>query len=139
MLPLLKSDRRPQKCQITSSTLPAFIDPLQPPQKSAPFNALWALKWCHTIDILLPAELRDVIKQTETRQLELARLMKQNNRYAKVIMKLGQVLEGDFFNEYVKKGWSCAVNLCARLQVMLTNNRECFDVVGRKSWCRYGI
>lgn len=106
MLPLLKSDRKPQKCQITCSTLPTFIDPLQPPQKSAPFNALWALKWCHTVDVLLPAELRDVIKQTEARQLELSRFEKQNGKYAKVIMKLGEVLEGDFFNEYVKKGWS---------------------------------
>lgn len=104
MLPLLKSDRRPQKCLITSSTLPAFIDPSQPPQKPAPFGALWALKWCHTVDILLPAELRDIIKETEARQLELARITKQNDKYAKVIMKLGWVIEGDFFNEYIKKG-----------------------------------
>jgi len=104
MLPLLKSDRKPQKCQITSSALPTFVDPYQPPQKPAPFNALRALKWCHTIDVLLPAELRDIIQQTEARELELSRLEKQNDRYAKVIMKLGEVLEGDFFSEYVKKG-----------------------------------
>jgi len=112
MLPLLKSDRKPQKCQITSSALPTFVDPYQPPQKPAPFNALRALKWCHTIDVLLPAELRDIIQQTEARELELSRLEKQNDRYAKVIMKLGEVLEGDFFNEYVKKGWSRSDGEC---------------------------
>lgn len=104
MLPLLKSDRKRRKCQITCGTLPGFIDPLQPPQKSAPFNAVWALKWCHSVDVLLPAELRDVIKQTEARQIALKRLSEQSHKYAKVIMKLGEVLEGDFFTEYVKKG-----------------------------------
>jgi len=104
MLPILKSDRRPQKCQTTVTHLPAFVEAAQPPQKRKPFDALWALNWCHTVDVLLPAELRDVIARTEARQIELGRLKQSNDKYAKVIMKLGDVLEGDFFAEYIKKG-----------------------------------
>lgn len=107
MLPLLKTDRKPQKCQISYGQLPTFIDPKQPPQRRKPFDALWALKWCHTVDVLLPVELRDVIQQAEGRQNELGRLETRNERFAKVIMKLGEVLEGDFFTEYVKKGDLC--------------------------------
>ena len=104
MLPILKSDRRPQKCQTTVTHLPSYPDASQPPQKRKPFDALWALNWCHTVDILLPAELRDVIALTEARQIELGRLKASVDRYAKVIMKLGDVLDGSFFNEYIKKG-----------------------------------
>lgn len=104
MLPILKSDRRPQKCQTTVTHLPSHIDASQPPQKRKPFDALWALNWCHTVDVLLPAELRDVIARTEARQIELGRLKSSNDKYAKVIMKLGDVLEGSFFNEYIKRG-----------------------------------
>jgi ribonuclease P/MRP protein subunit RPP40 len=104
MLPLLKSDRRPQKCQVSRGVLPKYIDLAQPPRKHKPFDALWALRWCHTVDILLPAELRDTIHKAEGRQIELGRIRELNQKYAKVIMKLGEVLEGDFFTEYVKKG-----------------------------------
>ena len=50
------------------------------------------------VDILIHAELYEAVqKQLEAWQVEQL-------RYANVIMSLRDIVEGDFFNEYVKKG-----------------------------------
>lgn len=48
---------------------------------------------------MLPDELYSLIWQTV--ENELPRM-----RYAKVIMKLEEILQGEFFNEYIKRGMS---------------------------------
>jgi len=49
------------------------------------------------VDLLLPAELLQVVQQEIVSQLG-------NWQYAKVMMSLGEIIEGDFFTEYIKKG-----------------------------------
>lgn len=49
------------------------------------------------IDLILPAEACDVI-------LEQLNNTQKDPRYFKVHMTLGDVLQGDFFNEYIKNG-----------------------------------
>ena len=49
-------------------------------------------------DLVLPAELLEAV------EMQLQRLKVDGVRFAKVIMSLREVVEGDFFNEYIKKG-----------------------------------
>lgn len=49
------------------------------------------------IDLIFPAEACDVI-------LEQLNNTQKHPRYSKVNMTLGDILQGDFFNEYIKKG-----------------------------------
>ncbi len=97
MLPLAKTDEPPSKCLFTHGRIPAFVDESQPPTKRKPFSSILAQKWSHTVDLILPAELLDAMES----KLEGD---KGCVRFAKVMMSLEQVVEGDFFNTYVKKG-----------------------------------
>lgn len=54
------------------------------------------------IDLILPAEACDVI-------LEQLNNTQKSPRYSKVHMTLGDVLQGDFFNEYIKKGMNVSL------------------------------
>lgn len=49
------------------------------------------------IDLIIPQECHAVLRQKLVEQ-------RQQPCYARVTMTLGQVLEGDFFSEYIKKG-----------------------------------
>lgn len=96
MLPWLRDDRPSPKCIYTRTALPSYVDQAQPPQKRKPFSSIRGLAWAHTVDLNIPTEISQLL------ETEITRL--NNLRYAKVIMKLVDVLEGDFFNEYIKKG-----------------------------------
>ncbi|KAI9670528.1 MAG: hypothetical protein M1831_005748 [Alyxoria varia] len=98
LLPFLKDEKPPPKNFFTHGILPGYIEAEQLPTKKKPFSTIWGLRWLHTVDILLPVELREAV------QKELAAWKVEELRYAKVIMSLGDIVEGDFFNEYVKKG-----------------------------------
>ncbi len=97
MLPLAKTDLPPSKCHFTYGRIPPFVDESQPPTKRKPFSSILAQKWSHTVDLILPAELRDAMESNLEGD-------KGCVRFAKVMMALEQVVEGDFFNTYVKKG-----------------------------------
>lgn len=49
------------------------------------------------VDLLLPAEVRDVVQRELEEHVG-------GVRYAKVMMSLREIVEGDFFTEYIKKG-----------------------------------
>lgn len=96
MLPLLQNDKKPAKCLLTSGPTPAFIDVKNTPKKKKPWAAVIALKWFHTIDMTLPAEVAQIIRQ------ELANPSKlpfgETVRYARVMLKLSDIIEPDFFS-----------------------------------------
>lgn len=94
-LPLLQQLPKHPPRSFTVGTFPNHVDPKQPPAKKQPFAALKAQRWVSNLDVILPKELADVVAQE---------LMAKTSRYAKVIMKVGDLLEGDFFTEAVKKG-----------------------------------
>ncbi|KAK4999082.1 hypothetical protein LTR66_001799 [Elasticomyces elasticus] len=101
------------KCYFTHNVLPAYIDEKQPPTKRKPFSSIIAQPFSHTVgmrilccvdrtnarkvDLLLPAELYDTIR--EKLHGDACTL-----KYARVNMKLGELIEGDFFNHYIKTG-----------------------------------
>lgn len=106
---LVRDDVPPAKCLFTFGLLPRYIDAAQPPSKRKPFASIRGQQWSHTAQVVVPGESLEAVHRELARQRETAGEM----RYAKVIMTLGDVLAGDFFNVYVKQGrWgSCA--LCA--------------------------
>jgi hypothetical protein len=62
---------------------------------------LRVLSWVRTnqykVDLILPAEVHDAVSE------QLAKTTGPP-RYSRVVMSLGDVLQGDFFTEYIKKG-----------------------------------
>ncbi|KAE8354060.1 ribonuclease P 40kDa subunit-domain-containing protein [Aspergillus coremiiformis] len=82
-----------EKCFTTVTKLPSFIDPKQPPVKKAPFLAIRGHPFVHTAEVILPEAL---YTRLDTRLPKL--------RYARVFMSLSSLLEGDFFNTYIKAG-----------------------------------
>ncbi|KAL2865479.1 ribonuclease P protein subunit p40 [Aspergillus lucknowensis] len=86
-----------EKCYTTIAQLPQFIDPKQPPARSPPFSAIEAHPFVHTVEVTLP---RDVYSSIESSlESKLPKL-----RYARLHMALSSLVEGDFFNTYIKAG-----------------------------------
>ncbi|OOF95755.1 hypothetical protein ASPCADRAFT_396468 [Aspergillus carbonarius ITEM 5010] len=86
---------RREKCYTTIAQLPAFIDPKQPPTKRSPFSAILGHPYIHTVDVILPKAIYSSIQDSLQSKL-------QKLRYARVFMSLSSLLEGDFFNTYIK-------------------------------------
>ncbi|GAD99363.1 hypothetical protein AOR_1_694184 [Paecilomyces variotii No. 5] len=86
-----------EKCYATIGQLPRFVDPKQPPTKKSPFSAMLSHAYVHTTELILPREIYNVIWESLDAKL-------QSLQYAKVILPLSSLLEGDFFNKYIKIG-----------------------------------
>ncbi|KAJ4174498.1 hypothetical protein NW754_004917 [Fusarium falciforme] len=84
------------KCFVTYGIM-GHVDQNQAPKKGKPWSAIMSLDFIHKIDLILPAEACDVI-------LEQLNNTQKHPRYYKVNMTLGDILQGGFFNEYIKKG-----------------------------------
>ncbi|KAI1485578.1 ribonuclease P 40kDa subunit [Biscogniauxia mediterranea] len=86
------------KCFVTYGTL-AHTDAKQLPSKVKPWSTFLAQDFVHKVDLILPEEslhfARDKIMGGDPVQAP---------SYHRVIMTLGQVLEGDFFTQYIKIG-----------------------------------
>ncbi|KAJ0420145.1 ribonuclease P 40kDa subunit-domain-containing protein [Aspergillus carlsbadensis] len=86
-----------EKCYTTITPLPAFIDPKQTPTKRSPFSTIMSHPFVHTVEVTLP---RDVYTKIESSlDLKLQKLS-----YARLSMTLSSIIEGDFFNTYIKAG-----------------------------------
>ncbi|OQO12102.1 hypothetical protein B0A48_02741 [Cryoendolithus antarcticus] len=86
------------KCYVHHANLPNYIDNAHPPTKKDPFRTVLEQPVGHTLDVLVPAQ------HTEALTTLLATTFPSPIRYAKVHMKLHDVLTGEFFNDYVKSG-----------------------------------
>lgn len=113
MLGFLSDSRHDAKCSITHGTM-GHLDPSQPPTKRKPFVSvlnyhfiqkvyqdpiyhLQRLNRSLQVQLILPEELYEIIKNGFITQ-------HSSPRYSRVIMPLGALLEGEFFNEYIKRG-----------------------------------
>ncbi|KXJ91649.1 ribonuclease P 40kDa subunit [Microdochium bolleyi] len=85
------------KCFVTYGTM-SHPDPKQLPSKGKPWSAVLAQDFVHKVDLILPQDVAELVRD----KLEAAALLVPT--YHRVIMTLGQVLEGDFFTEYIKLG-----------------------------------
>ncbi|KAF2637084.1 hypothetical protein P280DRAFT_510041 [Massarina eburnea CBS 473.64] len=99
MLDIHKSSGSDTKIYFSHSALPTYIDPQNVSTKKKPFATFNAQPFSHTLDLILPEEIYELVRGQLEREDGVARGV-----YARVFMKLGEVLEGDFFAEYVKKG-----------------------------------
>ncbi|KAI1133156.1 ribonuclease P 40kDa subunit [Nemania abortiva] len=85
------------KCFVTYGTM-SYPDPSQLPAKAKPWSTLLSQDYVHKIDLILPEELLHLVKE---------KILDDTTRipsYRRVIMTLGQVVEGDFFTQYIKIG-----------------------------------
>ncbi|KAI0541293.1 ribonuclease P 40kDa subunit-domain-containing protein [Xylaria digitata] len=85
------------KCLVTYGTM-SYPDTSQLPAKVKPWNTLLSQDYVHKVDLVLPEELLQLVKE---RVLNDAAQIPSHYR---VTMTLGQVLEGDFFTQYIKIG-----------------------------------
>ncbi|KAF5695472.1 ribonuclease P MRP subunit POP1 [Fusarium denticulatum] len=107
------------KCFVSYGTM-GYLDTKQAPRKGKPWTAVMSLDFIHKVDLILPSEAYDAACQ----QLSNA----QNApRYSKVVMSLGDILQGDFFTEYIKKGKNNA--LCLSILTMFVD-KETYERAG---------
>ncbi|KAI0834385.1 ribonuclease P 40kDa subunit [Hypoxylon sp. FL0890] len=85
------------KCFVTYGVM-SHLESEHVPSKGKPWSALLGQDFAHKVDLILPEEVLQLVKDKITGDPSRAPV------FYKVIMKLGQILEGDFFTEYIKIG-----------------------------------
>jgi ribonuclease P/MRP protein subunit RPP40 len=97
MLDIHRTDDVPdRKFYFTHSLLPTYIDPQNVSTKKQPFATFNKQRFSHTLDLILPEEIYELLKQ----RLDAF----GDGQYARVHMKLGEILEPEFVNDYIKQG-----------------------------------
>ncbi|KAH8802061.1 ribonuclease P 40kDa subunit-domain-containing protein [Hyaloscypha sp. PMI_1271] len=84
------------KCNVTHGTM-GHLDPKQPPVKRKPFAAILSHGFVQKAELILPEELYEVIKNNIASEFV-------KPVYSRVILPLKALVEGEFFNEHIKKG-----------------------------------
>ncbi|KAL8966908.1 MAG: hypothetical protein Q9197_005724 [Variospora fuerteventurae] len=95
MYDALAGDAPTSKFYVSQGQLPKKIDVEQRPSKKQPFSTI--LRQAFTHSIILPEELHNIIWGNVTRKLLPL-------EYSRVIMPLSALLDGEFFNIYIKSG-----------------------------------
>ncbi|KAL2129544.1 hypothetical protein VTI74DRAFT_7628 [Chaetomium olivicolor] len=85
------------KCYVTYGVM-AHLDPKQPPTKSKPWATLTSQDFVHRADLVVPQEVFDLLQET------LLKTKTSAPEFKRVVMSLHDILTGDFFKEYIKKG-----------------------------------
>jgi ribonuclease P/MRP protein subunit RPP40 len=94
MLDIHRTDATPDtKIYFTHSILPSYIDPQNVSTKKQPFATFNKQPFSHTLDLILPEEMYELVQQKLS-----------TTHYARVHMKLGEILESEFLNTYIKQG-----------------------------------
>lgn len=84
------------KTYFSHSILPSYIDPLNTSTKKKPFTAFNNQPHSHTLDLVLPAEIWNLVR---------AHLASHNERvYARAFLKLSDILEEEFLDAYIRNG-----------------------------------
>jgi ribonuclease P/MRP protein subunit RPP40 len=100
MLDIYRTDSAPDtKIYFSHSVLPSYIDPQNVSTKKKPFSTFNKQRYTHSLDLVLPEEIHELIKIGLARADGPAR-----TQYARVHMKLGEILESDFLDGYIKQG-----------------------------------
>ncbi|KAI1747406.1 ribonuclease P 40kDa subunit [Xylaria castorea] len=85
------------KCFVTYGTM-SYPDANQLPTKAKPWSTLLSQDYVHKIDLVLPEALLHFVKE------KILDDISRIPSYYRVVMTLGQVLERDFFTQYIKIG-----------------------------------
>lgn len=100
MLDIGKGDGPKPRCDFTVSQLSNYIDHERPPTKKRPFNTILEQNYSHTLDLLLPEPAATAF------QTAFVSSAASNLIYAKLHMKLYELVSGDFFNTYIRAAGS---------------------------------
>ncbi|KAK4233888.1 ribonuclease P 40kDa subunit-domain-containing protein [Achaetomium macrosporum] len=84
------------KCYVTYGVM-GHLDPKQPPSKTKPWTALTSQDFVHRADLILPQEVFDIVGEKLLKS-------KPAPEFRRVVMSLHDLLSGEFFTEYIKKG-----------------------------------
>ncbi|RFU36008.1 hypothetical protein B7463_g405, partial [Scytalidium lignicola] len=95
MLGFPTSPKQGPKCVASYGTM-GHLDPKQPPVKRNPFAAVLNQRFVHQVQLILPKEIYEIVK-TDLIKDEI------NPIYSRVILPLRSLVEGEIFNEYIKK------------------------------------
>ncbi|KAI1767794.1 ribonuclease P 40kDa subunit [Hypoxylon sp. FL1150] len=82
------------KCFVTYGVM-GHPNPEQVPSKGKPWSTVLAQDFVHRVDLILPEELLQLVRD---------KIAGRTLTFYKVIMPIGQILEGNFFTEYIKIG-----------------------------------
>lgn len=121
MLDIHRTDTVPDtRIYFTHSILPSYIDPQNVSTKKQPFATFNKQKFSHTLDLILPAEIYELVQQ----KLETF----GDGQYARVHMKLGEIIEAEFLNSYIKQG---SIMMLSEGRALIDNRFELYDGVLR--------
>jgi hypothetical protein len=97
------------KTTVSLGQLPGYVAPSQVPTKRAPWQSIREVSYGDSATVILPDDLYSIIWDSVEADVSIP-------KYAKVIMKLEEVLKGEFFTEYIKKGGLILCHHNARLR-----------------------
>ncbi|EXJ71459.1 uncharacterized protein A1O5_05267 [Cladophialophora psammophila CBS 110553] len=92
-----KAPSSASKINVASGQLPPYVTALQAPTKKSPWRAIRGVEYNQYVTAILPDELYHLIWEKVEANIT-------HIECVKVIMKLEDVLKGDFFTEYIKRG-----------------------------------
>ena len=126
-----------EKCYVTQCVLPQYIDQSQPPTKRKPFSTIFGHPFNHTVcyildlvkHVLMPVQLDLLLPKDVFENLRESLLDDSNTlQYAKVHLKLKDIVEGKFFNQYIKTG-TVLDSIRFDFQAAADSHRQCLDAV----------
>ncbi|KFX92065.1 hypothetical protein V490_05585 [Pseudogymnoascus sp. VKM F-3557] len=82
-----------ETCFVTHGAM-GHLDPTQPPVKRKPYSAILAVPFA---ELILPKELYESIQSDMDSKFSVP-------AYSRVILPLAELVSGDFFTEYIRKG-----------------------------------
>ncbi|KAL8854565.1 MAG: hypothetical protein Q9221_000600 [Calogaya cf. arnoldii] len=97
MFNVLRKESPTSKVYVSQGQLSNKFDFGQPPSKKKPFSTILNQPFTHSAQVILPEELYESVWKDVSNKL-------QRLEYSRVIMSLSALLEGDFFNTYIKSG-----------------------------------
>ncbi|EGO59390.1 hypothetical protein NEUTE1DRAFT_121209 [Neurospora tetrasperma FGSC 2508] len=83
------------KCFVTYGVM-GHLDPNQPPTKSKPWSTVASQDFINRVELIIPQEAFEVVRKILNE--------KAAPEFKRVVMSLHDILSGDFFTEYIKKG-----------------------------------
>ncbi|ODA76654.1 hypothetical protein RJ55_07925 [Drechmeria coniospora] len=81
-------------CFVTYGSM-GHVDPTQPPSRNKPWTSLAAHEFIHEVDLIIPQDYYPVVANV---------VGLEQPSYTSISMSIGQLLEGEFFAQYLQKG-----------------------------------
>jgi ribonuclease P/MRP protein subunit RPP40 len=121
MLDIHRTDSVPNtKIYFTHSILPLYVDPQNVSTKKQPFATFNKQKFSHTLDLILPEDIYELVQQKL--------FAFENGQYARVHMKLSEIIEAEFLNGYIKQG---NIMMLSEGRTLIDNRFELYEGVLR--------